>query len=471
MKRLSSPVSIHSYRPALVKPSARSPFGRQPILLGVCILLLAFACTGQREKPTISLPAGMIGWITESMTDLMVNDITNPPLAARFYAYAALAGYEVVSQEDTLFQSMAKVLNDYPDIPAQNDLPNQHTQVSAALAMIEVASAMQPSGSELLKLKQSFLDSCSALGIEKSALSDSEAYAKRIAQHILAYAKSDRYAEISNYPRYTPSEVPGSWYPTPPGYFAPVEPYFNTIRPFSLVKADQFKPIPPVSFSENPHSDFFRLMRQVYEVDLTTEARTIAAFWDCNPFALEETGHLMVGLKQISPGGHWIGITDIACRQAGVGFNKAMEITAVVSVGLMDGFLSCWDEKYRSNRIRPETAIRKYLDPTYTPLLQTPPFPEYLSGHSTISTTSAEILTHFFGDGFAYTDTVEEKYHLGRRDFNSFYEAANEASISRLYGGIHYIDAIEVGQEQGKKVGEWIIAQMTENGIANPLSK
>ncbi|WP_228694372.1 vanadium-dependent haloperoxidase [Lunatimonas sp.] len=468
MKRLFRRICLCKY--FLRQQPALGSFPLARILVVTSLLYFSFACAGSRDDQPISLDAGMIGWITETMTDLMVHDITNPPLAARFYAYASLAGYEVISQADPAYHSMAGALNDYPEIHTLNDFLNQHTQVSALLAMIEVASAMQPSGPELLKLRQVFLDSCRTLGIDSKTLLDSEAFAKSIGQEILAYAQSDRYKEISNYPRYTPSEVPGSWYPTPPGYFAPVEPYFNTIRPFTLLRPDQFQPIPPVSFSESTDSEFFRLLRQVYEVDLTPETRSIAAFWDCNPFALEETGHLMVGLKQISPGGHWIGITDIACRQAGVDFHKAMEITTVVSIGLMDGFLSCWDEKYRSNRIRPETAIRKYLDPTYTPLLQTPPFPEYLSGHSTISTTSAEILTHFFGDGFAYTDTVEEKYHLGSRDFNSFYEAANEASISRLYGGIHYIDAIEVGQEQGKKVGEWVIATLGQKNIAKPLS-
>jgi hypothetical protein len=101
-----------------------------------------------------------------------------------------------------------------------------------------------------------------------------------------------------------------------------------------------------------------------------------------------------------------MGIANIACIQAGISFSKAIQVNTVLAVGLMDGFQSCWDEKYRSNRIRPETAIRKYLDPKWTPFLQTPPFPEYLSGHSTISSVSAIILTHFFGEEFTYTDTV-----------------------------------------------------------------
>src|SRR5690606_22988306 len=117
------------------------------------------------------------------------------------------------------------------------------------------------------------------------------------------------------------------------------------------------------------------------------------SFWDCNPFAMENNGHLMVGLKKISPGAHWMGITSVACEKAQKSFPEAVKLHTVVAIGLMDAFISCWDEKFRSNRIRPKTAIRKYIDPTWEPLLQTPPFPEYTSGHSTISGASAYILT------------------------------------------------------------------------------
>ena len=124
------------------------------------------------------------------------------------------------------------------------------------------------------------------------------------------------------------------------------------------------------------------------------------------------------------------------------------------------GFICCWDEKFRSNRIRPETAIRKYIDPTWEPLLQTPPFPEYLSGHSVISATSATILTNFFGDNFSYSDSVEVTYGLPPRNFTSFNQAASEAAISRFYGGIHFTDAIDNGMKQGVSTGEMIYQKM-----------
>lgn len=426
-----------------------------------CILvLLTMACEAPVEKRAV--PAASIGRVTEKMTELMVHDITNPPLAARFYAYACLSAYETIAISNEEYPSFTGFLNKFPSI-TEPSLESPSPEISALFAMLHTASAMQPSGAELDAYRLALADSCKSWGYTEQEISEASRYAEEISEQILIYAQNDQYREISNYPRYQPSEGAGKWYPTPPGYFAPVEPYFNTVRPFTLEAADQFKPLPPVEFSTEPQSEFYALMEEVYSLEMNKEQREIAAFWDCNPFALEETGHLMVGIKQISPGGHWMGITAIACEQSNMDFKETIKINSLVSIGLMDGFISCWDEKYRSDRIRPETAIRKIIDPSYKPMLQTPPFPEYLSGHSTISTTAAVILTHFFGNDYPYTDTVEEQYGLGSREFKSFMHASEEASISRLYGGIHYMDAITRGQDQGKEVGNWVLKSYQEH--------
>ena len=304
------------------------------------------------------------------------------------------------------------------------------------------------------------MDSCKKLGFSQQIIDNSLHYAQDISQQILKYAKADKYNKISNFPRYTPRNTEGSWFPTPPAYMAPVEPYFNTIRPFTLDSAGQFKPVPPVAFSPDKKSEFHRLMDAVYAEKLPQAHQEIAAFWDCNPFALQDNGHLLVGMKKISPGAHWMGIAGIACDAQKTSFNKTLQIHTVLAMGLMDGFLCCWDEKYRSNRIRPESAIRKYIDPNWKPFLQTPPFPEYLSGHSTISATSAVILSHFFGAHFSYDDTVEERFGLKVRSFTSFKQAAEEAGISRFYGGIHFMDAIKNGQKQGELIGTHVVKKI-----------
>lgn len=430
---------------------------------GVGALLLAIyllaACEPKQQQELTFTSADISGVIT-GMTGVMVHDITNPPLAARFFSYACLAGYEVVSQHNEAIPDLYGKLKEYPDLKRPDTLIGYSYQLSALLAIIETARKLQPSGPMLIEYRDRLLDSCRKAGISEKVVEASQRYALAVSGKILAYAKSDGYSKISNFPRYTSLETEGSWYPTPPAYMPAVEPYFNTVRPFTLDSASQFRPAPPIPFSAAKNSAFFKQMQLNYQESLSEEKKAIAGFWDCNPFAVQDKGHLMLALKKISPGAHWLGITGIACQQAKKPFDESMLIFTTVAVGLMDAFMSCWDEKFFSNRIRPETAIRKYIDPGWQPLLQTPPFPEYTSGHSVISTASAAILTHFFGDQFAYTDSVEVSYGLPPRSFTSFYHAAEEAAISRFYGGIHFMDAIKEGQLQGRKTGEWVLWKM-----------
>ena len=137
----------------------------------------------------------------------------------------------------------------------------------------------------------------------------------------------------------------------------------------------------------------------------------------------------------------------------------------MVSLTLMDGFISSWDEKYRSNRIRPQTFINRYIDVKWQPLLETPPFPEYTSAHSVISNASAEVLTYLFGDHFFYLDSAEKFLGINPRSFHSFREAAMEASVSRLYGGIHYRDGVENGQVEGRAIGDYIVGKLKSEGV------
>jgi len=424
--------------------------------------VLVLLCSCNANKKTVEFTNKDISNVITYMTEIMVHDITNPPLAARFFSYACLAGYEIVSQNNSAYKTMHGVLNDYPDIKKPDSISNHSYQLAALLAMMETAKKMQPSGKWLEAYQTNFLDSCSRLGLDEEVIENSKKYASAISKQILAYAKADGYNKISNLPRYTPTTGEGNWFPTPPAFMAAVEPYFKTVRSFTLDSAAQFKPLPPVQFDPKIGSAFHKITSAVYEEGKTVDSahRSIAAFWDCNPFAVQDEGHLQYGFKKISPGAHWLGITGIAVSDAKKDFNESLKLTTIVAIGLMDAFICCWDEKFRSNRIRPETAIRKLLDPSWEPLLQTPPFPEYLSGHSSISGTSAAILTHYLGDDFSYTDSVEVSYGLPSRKFKSFNQAASEAAISRFYGGIHFMDAIDNGMTQGTKVGEWIVKKL-----------
>jgi hypothetical protein len=209
-------------------------------------------------------------------------------------------------------------------------------------------------------------------------------------------------------------------------------------------------------------SPFHRQAKEGYDVSkqLTPEQRALVAFWDDNPYVMHVRGHAMFATKKATPGGHWMGIAGIAAQKSDASLIQSAEAYARTAIALADGFISCWDEKFRSNVVRPETVINAQIDEAWTPLLQTPPFPEYTSGHSVISNAAATVLTEQFGDGFAFRDTTEVLYGMAARSFPSFKAAAAEAAISRLYGGIHYRMAIEEGSIQGQRVGEQVVRRI-----------
>ena len=429
------------------------------ILTFALLFLIAItSCKTSIKKQSI-VPAADIDTVVRRMSDLMVHDVTNPPLAARFFAYSFLAGYEVVCQNNPAVKSMKGILKDYPDIEKPT-IKNYNYQLAALLAIIETASRIQPSGKQLHALKEKILGQVEN-DLDEETISGSVTYANAITAAILNYAREDGYRNFSDYPRYSPPNTEGTWFPTPPGYFAAVEPYFGKLRPFFIDSVVRFMPPTPAPFSKNKSSVFYALMDSVYQTgkNLTKQQQEIAAFWDCNPFALNDQGHLKVGLKKISPGAHWMGIAGIACTQQNLSFDSSMMVHGLLAATLTDAFICCWEEKYRSNRIRPETAIRKYIDPEWKPLLQTPPFPEYISGHSVVSGASAEILSHFFGSEFHYRDSVEQDFGLPPRSFRSFREAAHEAAVSRYYGGIHFMDANVNGLQQGERIGKYVLSE------------
>jgi len=300
-------------------------------------------------------------------------------------------------------------------------------------------------------------------GISRKATDLSIEYAEQVAKEVLAYAKTDGFSKLSTYTRYIPTQEEGRWYPTPPAYIEAIEPHWRTIRPFFLDSASQFAPPPPAPFDLDSGSSFHTQTMEVYHTvsNITDQEEEIANFWDCNPFAVKFTGHMAIGLKKITPGGHWMGIAGIASENAGISFAKTVEVHALLAMTLHDAFISCWDEKYRSDRIRPETVINRFFDQRWKPILQTPPFPEYTSGHSVASASAAVVLTALLGDNFAFDDDTEVLFGLPVRSFTSFYQAAEEAAISRLYGGIHFRDAIDDGVAEGKAVGHHVLRRLS----------
>lgn len=398
----------------------------------------------------------------EKLTDVMVNDIFSPPVASRVYAYTSIAAYQALLPENPEYLSLAGQLTDLEEFPQPDKNKNYCYPLASLHAFLTVGKALVFSERKIEEYEKELYPQLKALGISNEVYQNSMDFGQKIAQHTLAWADKDNYKQTRTYPKYTIQETVQTWKPTPPAYMEGIEPSWNKIRPFVINSATQFKPVPPPTFSMEKDSQFYKELLEVYEIskNINEEQREIAAFWDCNPFVMNVKGHAMFAGKKISPGGHWIGIACLASEKANMKPIQTTEVFVWTAIALADGFISCWDEKWRSVLVRPETLINQFIDEDWEPLLQTPPFPEYTSGHSVVSNATAEVLTALLGDNFAYTDTVEKKYGLPDRTYKSFKQAAAEATISRLYGGIHYRAAIEVGAKQGTEVGKFIVQNL-----------
>lgn len=402
----------------------------------------------------------------DNVTQIMIHDIFSPPVASRIFVYPNVAAYEIIAQNNTSYtslQNQLKGLDSIPKLDAKNDV-NQH--LAALIAHMEVSKQLVFSEDLIEKFRDSLYTKWENENSKEFEVS--KEYGLKVADRVKKWMSKDNYKETRTFPKFSVhTNEPGRWQPTPPAYMDGIEPHWGKIRTMVLDSASQFKPVPPAPFSLDKNSTFFKEVQEVYDISLMmkkkgddSEEIQIAQFWDCNPFVSVTQGHMMFAKKKISPGAHWMGIVKIACKKSKADFEKTVFAYTQTSIGLFEAFISCWDEKYRSNVVRPETVINQNIDENWKPLLQTPPFPEYTSGHSVASTSAATILTSVFGDNFNFSDDTEIQFGLPIRKFKSFNDASKEAANSRFYGGIHYKAAIVNGIVQGKNVGDFIVNKL-----------
>ncbi|MGB4848300.1 MAG: vanadium-dependent haloperoxidase [Saprospiraceae bacterium] len=430
------------------------------------LLILTFVIPGCKNTPFDAKMCGKTEYLHDAVkktTEVIVHDIFSPVVAARIYAYSNIAAYEAFRYDNPKkYKSLAGQLNGLTEVPEPAKDQPVNFDIAGLEAYINVSKALIFSEAEVEEFRTELYAKLKADGVPDDVFEASKAYGKTVSDHILAWSKKDNYAQTRSFAKYTVTNEPGRWQPTPPAYIEGVEPNWRQIRPLTLDSARQFPPIPPTPFSTDKNSQFYKEALEVYHInDADKENKqAIANFWDCNPYVMHQQGHLMFATKKMTPGGHWMGIVRLVTRKANLDMIATSEAYTLTSIGLFDGFISCWDEKYRTNVLRPETYINQYIDPEWVPTLQTPPFPEYTSGHSVISTASSVILSHLFGDKFDFIDSTEVEYGLPPRTFHSFQEAATEAAISRQYGGIHYTPAIKNGEDEGRKIGEHVLQKV-----------
>jgi hypothetical protein len=252
---------------------------------------------------------------------------------------------------------------------------------------------------------------------------------------------------------YQLTEGPAHWVPTNliRVQQLPLLPTWGNNRTFATPNGKECGLPPPPAYSEDKASDFYKEANEVYETvnSLTPDQRAIARFWSDDP------------MLSPTPPGHWISIAMQILDTEKADAARSVDILARLGITLADAFIGCWDAKYQYDLVRPVTYIKRVIDPKWETLLITPPFPEYPSGHSTQSGAAEVVLTAFFGDNFAFTDRSHEADGLTPRKYASFHAAAEEAGISRLYGGIHYRAAIVLGLEQGRCIGAYTMKLRT----------
>jgi hypothetical protein len=376
----------------------------------------------------------------------------SPPVASRAFGYAGVALYEAVAPGLTKRGSFVGVLNGLTRAPVAADgayhWPTVANSALAAILRLLFPTTPSVNTAAIDELERRIAAEARAslpLGIYKRSVSRGA----EMAHHVFDWSMTDggHEAFLNNFPAYTPPSGPGLWVPTPPSQLAALQPYWGANRPFVLDSGEACSPGPPPPFSEAAESAFYTEALDCYRVtsDLTSEQEAIARFWSDDPG------------QTATPPGHSISILTQVARELSLTLDRAAEAYAKVGIAVADAFISCWGTKYNYNLLRPVTYIRSVIDPNWTSLLVTPPFPEYTSGHSVQTAAAAQVLTSLFGQ-LAFTDHTHDARGLPPRSFSSFAGAAEEAAISRLYGGIHFRAAIERGLEQGACIGKHVTA-------------
>lgn len=428
--------------------------------VGLCAVICLVACRKNDEyKAYLHNPELFSQTVHELNTVVMGNNFP-PMVAARNYVYAAIAAYEVmVSGRPDEYQSLAGQVNGLKSISLPPANKAADLELAALLAYMKVGEAVTfPEGS-MQAYKDSILKIARDKGLPSETEKASQLLADSVSASIIRWSKKDNYLETRGAEKYTVLDIPGRWVPTPPLYASAAEPHWMEIRPLVIDSAGIFAAPPPPDFNitDKKSKYYSEVMKIKNAVDsLTPEQKHIAEFWDDNPFKMNVTGHVMYGSKKFSPSGHWMSVIGIAAKEAKADYATTVYAFAKTSIALFDAFIECWYVKYKYNTVRPETVINKYFDANWRPYLQTPAFPEYTCGHSTISASAAEALTSVFGDNFAYTDSTELEFGIKNRSYKSFRAAALENNWARFYGGLHFHNSCIVSNEIGSKVGQLV---------------
>lgn len=429
-------------------------------LYSILSVLLLFSACGKKAPKTVVLNNDILSQCNTAIQNAIVVDHVPAPVGARRYYYASIAAYEAIVPFYNDYQSLAGQLTGLT--------PAAQPNTAKSYCLDLVAMAAHTYASRKLVFKEDSINNFRERKLRyykntlnKEQYNNSIAYGDSVGAHIVRWAVKDNYAQTRGTDFYLVKKEPGKWQPTLPEYGEAVEPNWGKIRTAAAPSPDFIKIAAPEKYSEDKNSRFYTICKEVYDQSKKQDSSYLltARYWDDNPNSVIHIGHATYNVLKVSPAGHWLGIFSTAARQKNYNLIQRAEGFARISAVIHDAFIVCWYTKYQTEYIRPETAIRKLIDSSWLPYIETPAFPEYPSGHSVVSSSVATVLTANFGE-FAFTDSTEMEFGLGTRRFNNFREAANQACMSRLYGGIHFMDGINFGREMGNKLGEYHLSKL-----------
>jgi PAP2 superfamily len=388
----------------------------------------------------------------------------SPPVASRTFAYLGIVAYESVASGGGALLSLTGQLPDLKVLPArQSDAKYDEANVvhgALQVAVQQLFNHTGPTGMRASKALGQKMDAELAVGLSASRVKRSRAYGAVIAQQVLAWSNADGGANVVNmgFPEtFKPVDVAGHWKPTSVIRMqqAPLLPKWGDNRTFAIGNGAACSLPPPPAYSEDKTSEFYKQAFEVYDAvkNITPEKRLIARFWSDDP------------MLSPTPPGHWMFIALDILKSKNASIEDSVDLMARLGMAVSDAFVACWKSKFEYDLLRPVTYIKKVIDKTWEPILITPPFPEYPSGHSAQSAAAATVLTQFYGGNFAFEDKTHVREKLPVRPYKNFWEAANEAGISRLYGGIHFRAAVERGLDQGRCVGAAVNALKTRRTV------
>lgn len=433
--------------------------------LWVAVLMTALLICGQgAAQAAVKAPEDVVqDWYKLILELVRHTPNYSPPVASRSFAYIGVTIYEVTASGKSDMVSLAGQLNGLTETPQREKGAAYDESIALNAAMNFAAQNFfdrtGPTGQRALANLGKKMHAKVSAGVPEDVSKRSEAYGLAVAKHILEWSKSDGGAVVENmgFPReFKLTPGPAHWVPTSKigQQQLPLLPDWGKNRPFAMPSGSTC-PLPaPIAYGETPDGEFYKEAKEVYDTvnTLTPEQRIIARFWSDDP------------MLSPTPPGHWLFITLSILKKEDAGIEKTADALARVGVAVADGFIGCWDAKFKHDLVRPVTYIKRVIDPKWEPILITPPFPEYPSGHSTQSGAAAVALAAVFGDNYAFDDHTHEDDNLPVRHFKSFKAAAEEAAISRLYGGIHFRAAIDRGLQQGECIGAYAVKLKTRVG-------